>query len=79
VSPSSERALRLKSEDLVGKGIFAFIHPDDLTSARSALNDRTPNAVCTFEFRYRYPEGEERIIEAVKTNLLDDPQWRAWL
>jgi PAS domain S-box-containing protein len=73
VSPSTERALGLESDDLVGESIFAFIHPDDLKSARSAINDRTPNVIRTFEFRYQHPEGQSRMIEAMMTNLLDVP------
>lgn len=72
VSPSSQRALRLGSEGLVGEEFFVLIHPGDLTSVRSALNDQTPNAIRAFEFRCRYPGGETRVIEAVKTNLLDN-------
>jgi PAS domain S-box-containing protein len=73
LSPSSDYVLRLKSEEFVGQGIFELIHPDDLEGARRALNDGPPNASRTFQFRYRDPEGETRIIEAVKTNLLDNP------
>jgi PAS domain S-box-containing protein len=73
VSPSTERALTLNSDDLVGKSIFKFIHPDDSRSARTAISDRTPKVVRTFEFRYRHRGGELRTIEAVTTNLLAEP------
>jgi PAS domain S-box-containing protein len=73
VSPSSEHVLGLKSENLVGKEILFLIHPDDLARIRSVLGAGTSTAIQIFEFRYRHPGREERIIEAVKTNLLDNP------
>jgi PAS domain-containing protein len=42
VSPSSDYVLRLKSEELVGRGIWTLIHPDDLEGAQRALNDGPP-------------------------------------
>lgn len=73
VSPSSERVLGVKSEDLIGEEIFVLIHPDDLGIARKALSTEAPTVLRMFEFRYRYPEQQERLIEAVSTNLTDNP------
>jgi PAS domain S-box-containing protein len=39
----------------------------------SILSANEQSSIQTFEFRYLHPSGEERIIEAVQTDLLDHP------
>ena len=73
ISPSGERALGIPWQDLVGRPIFNFMHPDDVGSARLVLGEQAPDAIRTFVFRYLKPQGGERIIEAVVTNLLGEP------
>jgi PAS domain S-box-containing protein len=57
-SPSHLRVLGYKPEDLVGKSIFEFLHPDDLatiqTKILAAIERQQPD---TAEFRYRHRDG----------------------
>jgi PAS domain S-box-containing protein len=75
VSPSSERVLSVNTHDLIEKHITALICADDY-NCLPLKHGRTSNSSQTFEFRYRHPEGDERVIEAVYTDLLDDPNVR---
>jgi PAS domain S-box-containing protein len=75
ISPSVERMTGYKPEELVGKYIFDFIHPDDL---KSLLNDfmegiEIPGFTQKREFRYRAKDGSWRSLETMGINLLDDP------
>ncbi|HLK20309.1 MAG TPA: response regulator [Bryobacteraceae bacterium] len=66
-SPSHERILGYPLEDLVGKNVFAFIHPDDLAAARAALNPA--NASASIECRFRHKDQSWRVLEAFGRNL----------
>jgi PAS domain S-box-containing protein len=75
VSPSSEQVLKLDPGQLLGKHISAILHADDIDCMLFA-SAKTAHSGQTFEFRYQHPDGDGRIIEAVKTDLLDDPNVR---
>jgi PAS domain S-box-containing protein len=74
-SPSLERALGYKPEDLIGKRFFEYVHPQDMTMFVAAFNaaPRKGDPAATIEFRFPHKAGGWRILEAVATNLLDDP------
>ena len=73
VSPSSERVLGFKLEALLGRNVFGFIHPDDSFRARSALSARNPSTRQRVEFRFRHADGTHRILEAIASDLLNEP------
>src|SRR5579862_1276487 len=74
-SPSIERILGYKPEELVGCNAFEFVHPDDVARIQSiftaGLNQfgRAESG----EFRFRHKDGSWRAFESTSTNLLDDP------
>lgn len=78
-SPSGESLTGNRTEDFVGADIFSFIHRDDrdvvartYASIFSAPRDPTePNV--PLQFRVVHNDGSVRFVEAVATNLLDDP------
>lgn len=75
-SPSVERVLGYKPRGVTGKSFFAWIHPDDLPAAQEAFASRrvTPGAApAPLQVRGRHKDGSWRVIEALGTNLLDDP------
>jgi diguanylate cyclase (GGDEF)-like protein/PAS domain S-box-containing protein len=74
-SPSIERFLGYKPEELLGKSGFNFILPGDLPRAMYDFGKaiitkevNIPNA-----FRVRHKDGSERILEGVGRNLFDNP------
>ncbi|HZR83514.1 MAG TPA: ATP-binding protein [Candidatus Binatia bacterium] len=73
-SPSHERVLGYRPDDLVGRGAFDLVHPDDagriLETFADGLTD--PGRVATLEFRYRHNDGSWRVIESIGSHPLPD-------
>ncbi|HEX2181641.1 MAG TPA: PAS domain S-box protein [Rubrobacteraceae bacterium] len=76
ISPSIERVLGYRPEEMVGTNTAAYIHPDDLERALGELSGAAsrpgvhPVAV---ETRVRHKDGSWRNLEGIANNLLDDP------
>ena len=74
-SPSHEYVLGVEASSLIGQSIFGEIHHDDLPyadgSVRRVLIDDTVRE--SYVVRMRAASGEWRWIEAMITNLLDEP------
>jgi len=75
VSPSVERSLGYRAEELIGKTPFDLVHPDDAGELQKifAAGVATPGFLVTKEYRIRSKDGSWRIHEATAHNLLDDP------
>jgi diguanylate cyclase (GGDEF)-like protein/PAS domain S-box-containing protein len=74
-SPSIERVLGYLPEDLVGKNVFAFVHPDDQGRLVKEFQRITadPGRRTQAELRVLHADGSWRILECIAQNLLDDP------
>ncbi|MGI8649999.1 MAG: PAS domain-containing protein [Rubrobacter sp.] len=79
-SPAMERVLGYSSDEIVGRNIFDFLHPDDIPALREATSkalaevELTGETVWnTAEYRMRHADGGWRNIESVGTYLLDHP------
>src|ERR1044072_4580074 len=73
-SPVTERILGLDIEPLVGSDVFDLIHPEDRDVARRGVRaTRDGKDADRIEVRLRRADGTWRVVEAVATNLLDDP------
>src|SRR5215212_3128838 len=79
-SPSVERVLGYKPEDMLDKNVFdsPLVHPEDLDTKRAffASANTNPGANVAAEFKLRRVDGTWRHIEATGVNLLDDPAIR---
>jgi PAS domain S-box-containing protein len=73
--PSVERLLGYGQEEIIGRNIMEFIHPDDTAAAREALDFAMsrPGVTGDIELRIRGKDGRWRVHEAGSYNLLDDP------
>src|SRR5258708_19263195 len=74
-SASTEQGTGYTAEELVGRNGFALLHPEDVENARqqfTGILDR-PGHFITLESRFRHADGTWRWVEAILTNLLDDP------
>jgi PAS domain S-box-containing protein len=73
-SPSTERVLGYKPEDLTGKNVFEFIHPDDVPHVMHALTDtfQKPGIARSAVFRFRHKDDSWRILESIGKSLPDD-------
>ncbi|MBD2345851.1 putative bifunctional diguanylate cyclase/phosphodiesterase [Anabaena subtropica] len=77
-SPSVERILGYKPEELIGKNAFDFIHPDDISSNSDSFKYLVQNlgATVLVESRFRCKDGSWCFLESTGSNLLDEPSVR---
>ncbi|MEX0269189.1 PAS domain S-box protein [Leptolyngbyaceae cyanobacterium UHCC 1019] len=78
-SPSAERVLGYRLEDVSGKSATELVHPDDVAVVIEVLQNAVQNphvAQSAIEYRVRHRNGCWRTFEAVATSLLDDPAIR---
>ncbi len=74
-SPSVERIVGFKPEELVGLNGFNLIHPEDVEPTREIFERliRNPGKTEHGEFRFRHKNGSWRMLDAVGSNLLHVP------
>ena len=74
-SPSVERSLGFKPEELIGRDPFELVHPDDAPELRKlfAAGLTQPGFIARREVRLRAKDGSWRIHETTGQNLLNDP------
>jgi PAS domain S-box-containing protein len=62
--------------DVIGNSVFSFIHPDDLSDAKTAFAEgiNAPGPASPLEVRLRHKDGSWRWLEIVGNNLLGDPE-----
>lgn len=74
-SPSIERILGYKPEELLGKNAFAFVHPDDRARVMEIFEKHLtiPGSITPIELRFRHNDGSWRALEATGNNLLHEP------
>ena len=77
-SPSLERVLGYKPEELVGSNAFEFIHPEDVGLIQDIFTEgiNQDDRVIHAEFRFRHKDGSWRTFEGIGKNLLNDPAVR---
>ncbi|MBI3989573.1 MAG: GAF domain-containing protein [candidate division NC10 bacterium] len=75
ISPSVERVLGYKPEEVIGKNAFEFVHPEDSPDAMKdfAKAIEHPAVAPSRELRIRHKDGSWRIFEGIAMNLLHDP------
>ena len=75
VTPSIQRALGYRPEEMLYKHLETYVHPEDFASLTLALMPRieSPATSHFLEFRLRHREGTWRHIESVSVNLMGDP------
>ncbi len=74
-SPSLERVLGYRPDDLIGRNVFEFVHPDDRDRAVLQFGRLlgVSGSVTRLEVRFLHGRGDWRVLEVVGRNLLDDP------
>jgi diguanylate cyclase (GGDEF)-like protein/PAS domain S-box-containing protein len=75
VSSASERVLGYRPEQLIGRTLSDFVHPDELARVDThfALVAKGPNVTGdAMEFRVRHADGRWLYVETQPSNLLDD-------
>ncbi len=74
-SPSGKRILGFEPDELIGRSVFEFIHPDDTHYIAEIFNllIEVSGQPILAEARFRTRDGNWRILEMIGRNLLDDP------
>jgi PAS domain S-box-containing protein len=75
VTPSVERVLGFRPDELIGKNGLELTDPEivDEVGAHLAMVNRERDAVRTFEIQAKRKDGSQLWLEVTLTNLLDDP------
>jgi len=73
-SPSVQRLIGLRPEDLAGTNYLDLLVDEDAPHVRSLLADVTaaPETSVTAEYRMRHTDGSSRYVESIVGNLMDD-------
>jgi PAS domain S-box-containing protein len=73
-SPSVQRVLGYKPDELTGISAFAFIHPDDVAQASAAFGEllSSPRESRAVEFRFLHKDGSWRVLEGIGRVLPKD-------
>src|SRR5271166_598228 len=66
-SPSHKRILGYDPEELVGKDVFDFVHPDDRARVQAAA--RQSRGSMTLEYRFLHKDGSFRTMESSARDL----------
>jgi PAS domain S-box-containing protein len=73
ISPASEALLGIAPDDLVGRSIFGFVHPDDLAMVAAGVQDVLDDAPRTvLTLRLRHADGHWVWVESVSTKIQTD-------
>jgi PAS domain S-box-containing protein/putative nucleotidyltransferase with HDIG domain len=71
---ATNRILGYAVDELVGRLIFEFVHPDDLENVSAVFGELVQSHVLRHaQFRIRHNDGSWRWMDAVGANLLDLP------
>ena len=74
ISSTSTAVIGISPEDLIGKSIFDFVHPDEKKSISESLKRiKIEEQVVLDPFRFKHGDGSWRWLETIITNLTDDP------
>ncbi len=73
-SPSIKRILGYQPEDLVGKSIFAYLHPEDALTVQSIFSSaiQQMGIPITIDFRFLCVDGSWRYLEAIVNSYIED-------
>jgi len=76
---SSQRHLGWKPDQIVGRSVFDFLHPDDREAIAGRLAEilKNPGAPLTAEIRVQHADDTFRTMEGVAVNRLNDPSVKA--
>ena len=73
-SPSVEKLMGYRPEEMTGINVFEFVHPDDRLRAQEALIRvlQSPGTSESIEVRFRHRHGSWNVIEAVGKSIVSD-------
>jgi len=81
VSPSVQRILGYKPEEVIGRPSVDFVHPDDLQKVSLGFEEayKKPDKPTKVACRCKHKNGTWRVIEGIGTNCFDKPSINGFL
>jgi PAS domain S-box-containing protein len=78
ISPSIQRIMGYRQEEMIGSTGFELLHPEDRSIVETALNEfwKNPGARDSIQYRARHANGSWVSLEVVAYNMLDHPNIR---
>jgi PAS domain S-box-containing protein len=76
-SPSIERVLGYSPEELIGKTVLDYVHPEDVPNVINTFTSTLAGnnkQVVSLEVRFLHKDGSWRMVEGTGRNLLDTPE-----
>lgn len=75
VTPSVERMVGYRPDELLGQSAFLMVHPDDLPAVQEAFARviRDPYVPLTARYRFRHKDGSWAVIESTGSNQMNNP------
>jgi PAS domain S-box-containing protein len=75
MAPSSTKRLGWTADEVSGRSMFDFVHPDDRDEVTGAMSGALagPGHTVTVEVRVRHADGGYRTLEVVAANHIADP------
>jgi PAS domain S-box-containing protein len=79
VNPTAESTLGCKPDELIGKHLQDFTHPDDKLRLMQDLGDLKSKSGTESinDYKFMHRDGKEHTFEAIHQNLLDNPDLKA--
>ncbi|HXY26950.1 MAG TPA: PAS domain S-box protein, partial [Acidimicrobiales bacterium] len=80
-SPAAQGLLEMRPEELIGENVMSFVHPDDVDPVAAQLHaDLLVSDVSRqVEVKLLGRDGRIKDVEAVVTDLLEEPAVRGWV
>lgn len=72
-SPSFYRSFGYSLEELLGKPVLDFVHPEDQARLREISENFKETASLSLEYRFRHKNGSWRVMESIGSDLLAHP------
>lgn len=78
ISPSIQRIMGYRQEEMIGSTGFELLHPEDRSNVETALNEfwKNPGARDSIQYRARHANGSWVSLELIAYNMLDHPDIR---
>ncbi|MGE5401233.1 MAG: PAS domain S-box protein [Ignavibacteriales bacterium] len=75
ISPSINKMLGYDPEELIGKNLIRYTHPEDVTRLIKVFSKmaRTPESIASVEFRIKDKFSKWHSIESIMKNMLGNP------
>lgn len=78
-SPSTSNLMGYRFKEYLGRNIFDLMHPDDMVWTKNQFIEvaKAPGKRISGTFRLHHADGDWRWIEAIATNMLEEPSINA--